>query len=88
MPLGQQQVSIQAAQIPLDGCGEAAATSLLPLSTLGVVAHSGPYPVTWTLLQIGHTTEAPKLKAGTLGPRSRSSETDARNLGAARWGGR
>ena len=67
---------------PRAGAGEAAATPLLPLEhASGVVAHSGPYPVTWTLLQIGHTTGSAEVE----GRNSRSSPVDHPRLMQGTW---
>ena len=67
---------------PGTGAGEAAATSLLPLEhASGVVAHSGPYPVTWTLLQIGHTTGSAEVE----GRNSGSSPVDHPRLMQGTW---
>ena len=67
---------------PGTGAGGAAATSLLPLEhASGVVAHSGPYPVTWTLLQIGHTTGSAEVE----GRNSGSSPVDHPRMMQGTW---
>ena len=48
----------------------------------GVVAYSGPFPVTWTLFQKGHTTAgAPRSKAGTRAPSRSISQSCCRAAG-------
>lgn len=49
--------------------GPAQAASLLPLQQAsGVVAHSGPFPVTWTLFQTGHTTAGAEIEGRDPAP--------------------
>jgi ABC-type lipoprotein release transport system permease subunit len=54
-----------------NGPGSASAAGLLPLEHApGVVAHSGPFPVTWALLQMGHTTAGAEVEGRSAAPSS------------------
>jgi putative ABC transport system permease protein len=45
------------------GSDQASPAGLAPLTNApGVVAHSGPFPVTWTVLRNGHTTESAEVE--------------------------
>jgi ABC-type lipoprotein release transport system permease subunit len=52
-----------------NGTGPAQAASLLPLQQApGLVAHSGPFPVTWTLFQTGHSTAGAEIEGRDSDP--------------------
>jgi putative ABC transport system permease protein len=52
-----------------DGGDHANAVGLVPLSSAsGVAAHSGPFPVTWTVLRNGHTTGSAEVEGRTATP--------------------
>ena len=62
--------------------GPARAAELLPLEhAAGVVAHSGPFPVTWTLLRKGRTTRAAEVE----GRSSAFSSVDQPKLMQGTW---
>jgi putative ABC transport system permease protein len=49
------------------GSDEPSAAALMPLASApGVIAHSGPFPVTWTLLRAGRTTASAEVEGRTL----------------------
>jgi ABC-type lipoprotein release transport system permease subunit len=53
------------------GPGSADAGGLVPLERApGVAAHSGPFPVTWTLLRMGHTTGSAEVEGRSAAPSS------------------
>src|SRR6266536_1266076 len=53
------------------GPGSADAGGLVPLEhASGVAAHSGPFPVTWTLLRAGHTTGGAEVEGRSTAPSS------------------
>jgi ABC-type lipoprotein release transport system permease subunit len=53
------------------GSTQANAVELLPFEHVsGVVAHSGPFPVTWTLLQDGHTAGSAEVEGRSPTPSS------------------
>jgi ABC-type lipoprotein release transport system permease subunit len=53
------------------GPGSADVAGLVPLEhASGVVAHSGPFPVTWTLLRAGHTTGGAEVEGRSAAPSS------------------
>ena len=55
----------------------------------GVTAHSGPFPVTWTVLPTGHTTGSAEVEGRRRRTvRCRSTEAAARQLGPTRRSGR
>jgi ABC-type lipoprotein release transport system permease subunit len=67
---------------PATWSGESAAASLLPLEHASdVVAHSGPFPVTWALLQIGHITGSAEVE----GRNSGTSPVDRPRLMQGTW---
>src|SRR6266536_3650694 len=46
-------------------------SELVPLEhASGVAAHSGPFPVTWTLLRMGHTTGGAEVEGRSTAPSS------------------
>jgi ABC-type lipoprotein release transport system permease subunit len=64
------------------GGDQADAAELLPLEhATGVVAHSGPFPVTWTLLRHGHTTGSAEVE----GRSSTTSSVDQPKLLHGAW---
>jgi ABC-type lipoprotein release transport system permease subunit len=53
------------------GPGSADMGGLVPLEHApGVAAHSGPFPVTWTLLRAGHTTGSAEVEGRSAAPSS------------------
>src|SRR6266542_2873344 len=53
------------------GSGSADVGGLVPLEhASGVAAHSGPFPVTWTLLRAGHTTGGAEVEGRSTAPSS------------------
>src|SRR6266496_2700324 len=53
------------------GPGSADVGGLVPLEhASGVAAHSGPFPVTWTLLRAGHTTGGAEVEGRSTAPSS------------------
>lgn len=53
------------------GSGSAEVSGLVPLEhASGVAAHSGPFPVTWTLLRTGHTTGGAEVEGRSAAPSS------------------
>jgi putative ABC transport system permease protein len=62
--------------------GPAHAGGLVPLEhTSGVVAYSGPFPVTWTSLEAGHTTGGAEVEGRSTEP----SSVDQPKLTAGTW---
>jgi hypothetical protein len=62
--------------------GQADAAGLAPLvSAPGVAAHSGPFPVTWTVLRHGHTTGSAEVEGRSATP----SPVDQPNLLQGSW---
>jgi ABC-type lipoprotein release transport system permease subunit len=78
-------------QAPQQGSGSAGSTSiggtaqpgdLAPLERApGVVAHSGPFPFTWALLQSGHTSATAEVEGRSSAP----SAVDRPNLTQGSW---
>ena len=65
-----------------NGPGAADAGELVPLEhASGVAAHSGPFPVTWTLLRAGHTTGSAEVE----GRSTASSSVDRPKLMQGTW---
>jgi ABC-type lipoprotein release transport system permease subunit len=54
-----------------EGSGQPDAAALMPLANApGAVAHSGPFPVTWTLLRKGQTTGSAEVEGRSSTPSS------------------
>jgi ABC-type lipoprotein release transport system permease subunit len=54
---------------PVGPTGSADARGLVPLEQAsGVAAYSGPFPVTWALLRMGHTTAAAEVEGRNVAP--------------------
>ena len=73
MPLRRRELPSQAARMAAGAAAPATADAakLVPLEhASGVVASSGPFPVTWTLLQQGHTTGGAEVEGRGRGPSS------------------
>jgi hypothetical protein len=67
---------------PAVGASTADAAQLVPLEhASGVAASSGPFPVTWTLLQEGHTTGSAEVEGRSQG----SSSVDRPKLTQGTW---
>jgi ABC-type antimicrobial peptide transport system permease subunit len=64
------------------GSDEPGAAALMPLSSApGVIARSGPFPVTWTLLRSGHTIGSAEVEGRT----SAASSVDQPKLLQGSW---